>query len=79
MAPDQRGEVSDVIVADVHAIQPELANGLLHIDGIPMHDGIEGEAQGAELLFLSLLERTPDFTAFAVMKGSGEQWSRKPT
>ncbi|MDD2704479.1 MAG: hypothetical protein PHU07_03980 [Acidocella sp.] len=37
-----------------------------------MHDGIESEAKGAELLFLSLLERTPDFTAFAVMNAPAE-------
>jgi hypothetical protein len=67
MAPDQWGEVSDVVVADIHAVRPDLADGLLHVDGVPMHDGIESEAKGAQLLFLPLLERTPDFAAFAVM------------
>jgi hypothetical protein len=67
MAPDQRGEVGDVVVVDVHAVRADLANGLLYVDGVPMHDGIESEAKGAELLFLSLQERTPDFAAFAVM------------
>ena len=67
MAPDQRGEVGDVVVVDIHAFLPDVANGLLHVDGVPVDDGIEGEAQGAKLLFLSLLERTSDFAAFAVM------------
>ena len=30
MAPDQRGEVGEVIVADIHAVQPDLADGFLH-------------------------------------------------
>jgi hypothetical protein len=37
-----------------------------------MHDGIEREAEGAELLFLSLLERTPDFAALAVVNAPAE-------
>jgi hypothetical protein len=72
MAPDQRGEAGDVIVADIHAVRPDLADGLLHVDGVPVHDGIESEAKGAELLFLSLLERTPDFAAFAVVNAAAE-------
>jgi hypothetical protein len=39
-----------------------------------MHDGIESEAMGAELLFLSLLERTPDFAAFAVVNVRPRRW-----
>jgi len=37
-----------------------------------MHDGIESEAEGAELLFLSLLERPPDFAALAVVNAPAE-------
>ena len=72
MAPDQWGEVDDVVVADIHSVRPDLANGFLHVDGVPMHDGIESEAKGAKLLFLSLLKRTPDFAAFAVMNAPAE-------
>ncbi len=72
MAPDQRGEVGDVVVADVYAVRPDLTNGLLHVDGVPMHDGIKSEAQGSKLLFLALLQRTPDFAAFAVVNASAE-------
>ena len=77
MAPDQRGEVGDVVVADIHAIRPDLANGLLHVDGVPMHDGIESQAKSAKLLFLSLLKRTSDFAAFAVMKACAAEGNRK--
>ncbi len=72
MAPDQRGEVGDVVVADVHAVQPDLANGFLHVDGVAMHDGVERQAKGAKLLFLSLLEWAADFAAFAVMDAPSE-------
>lgn len=49
MAPDQRGEVGEVPVADLDAVQSDLLDGFLHVDGVPVHDGIEGEAQGAKL------------------------------
>ena len=67
MAPDQRGEVGNIVVSDVHSVQPDLADGFLHVDGVPMHNGIEGETQASQLLFLSLLKRTSDFAAFAMM------------
>ena len=72
MAPDQRGEAGDIVVADIHSVQPDLANGFLHVDGVPMHSGIEGETQAAQLLFLPLLKRTPDFAAFAMMDTPAE-------
>jgi hypothetical protein len=66
MAPDERGEVGDVLVADVHAVPSQLSDGFLHVDGIPMYDGIEGEAKAAKLFFLPLLKRASDFTALAM-------------
>ncbi len=72
MAPDQRGEVGDVIVVGIHAVQPDLANSLLHVDGVPVHDRIESKTEGAKLLFLPLLKRTPDFAAFAMMDTPAE-------
>jgi hypothetical protein len=48
MAPDQRGQVGDVVVVDIHALLPDVANGFLHVDGVPVYDDIEGEAQGAK-------------------------------
>jgi hypothetical protein len=72
MAPDQRGEVGDIVGADIHSVQPDLGNGFLHVDGVPVHDGVESETKGAKLLFLSLLERAPDFAAFAVVNAPAE-------
>ena len=70
MAPDQRGEMGDVVVVDIHALLPDVANGLLHVDGVD--DGIEGEAQGAKLLFLPLLKRASDLPAFAMVDAPAE-------
>jgi hypothetical protein len=72
MAPDQRGEVGDVVVLDIHALLSNVANGLLHVDGVPVDDGIEGEAQGAELLFLPLLKRASDLPAFTMVNTPAE-------
>ena len=52
MAPDQRGEV---VVADVHAVPPQLSDGFLHVDGVPMHDCVEGQTKRAKLQQLNLL------------------------
>jgi hypothetical protein len=76
MAPDQRGEVGDVVVAAIHAVRPDLADGLLHVEGVPMHNAIESEAKGAKLLFLPLLERTSDFATFAVVDTPAEAMAR---
>ena len=70
--PDQRGEVGEIVVADFHAVQPDLVGGFLHVDGVPMHDGIECEAKGAKLLFLPLLERASDFAALAMVNAPAE-------
>jgi hypothetical protein len=72
MAPDQRGEVGDVVVVDIHALLPDVANGFLHVDGVPVDDGIEGEAQGTKLLFLPLLKWAADFPAFAMVDAPAE-------
>jgi len=72
MAPNERGEVGEVVVADVHAVCPDLLKGFLHVDGVPMYDGVEGEAEGAELLFLPLPKRASDLAALAVVDASAE-------
>ena len=53
MSPDQRGEVGEVVVANVHTVCPDLLKRFLHVDGIPVRDGVEGEAEGAEPLALN--------------------------
>ena len=34
----------------------EVAQGFLHVDGVPVHDGVEGQSEGAEMLFLALTQ-----------------------
>jgi hypothetical protein len=55
--------VGDVLVADLQAVPSQLLDGRLHVDGVPVHDGIEGEAKAAKLFFLPLLKRASDFAA----------------
>jgi hypothetical protein len=79
MAPDQRGEVGEVLVADVDTVPPQLLDGFLHVDGVPVHDGIEGKAKGAKLLFLPLAKRTSDFAAFAMVNAPAETMTQSST
>ena len=72
MAPDQWGEVGEVVFVDFHAAQPDLPDGFLHVDRVPVRDGVEGEAQGAELLLLPLSQRASDFAALAMMDTPSE-------
>jgi hypothetical protein len=72
MAPDERGEVEDIVIADVHAVLPHLLDGRLHVDGIPVDDGIEGKAKAAKLFFLPLLKRASDFAALPMVDPPAE-------
>jgi hypothetical protein len=64
--------VGDVFIAHIHAVTPHLLDSRLHVNGVPMYDGIEGEAKAAQLLLLALLERASDFAALAVVDTAGE-------
>lgn len=72
MAPDQWGDVGKVVFVDFHAAQPDLLNGFLHVDRVPVHDGVESEAQGTELLLFSLSQRASDFAALAMVNAPPE-------
>ena len=72
MAPDDRGEAGDIGAGDACAFGGDLAQGFLHVDRIPMDDGVEGEAEGAGLILLSLAQRIADFAALAVMDSPSE-------
>src|SRR3546814_9744849 len=39
----------------------ELAHGFLHVDSVPVDDGVEGETEDPELLLLALTQRASDF------------------
>lgn len=42
------------------------------VDRGPVDDGIEGEAEGPELLFLALLTRAADLLTFAIVECAGQ-------
>jgi hypothetical protein len=69
MSPNQRREVGDIGIVAACALSRDLAKGFLHVDGVPIGDGVQGEAEGSELLLLPLAKRTSDFATFAVMGG----------
>ena len=52
MSPNQRREVGDIGIVAACALSRDLAKGFLHINGVPIGDGVQGEAEGSELLFL---------------------------
>ena len=67
MSPNQRREVGDICIVAACALSRDLAKGFLHVDGVPIGDGVQGEAKGSELLFLPLTKRASDFATLAVM------------
>jgi hypothetical protein len=67
-----RGEVGDVLVADLDAVPSQLLDGRLHVDGVPVDDGIEGKPEAAKLFFLPLPKRASDFAALAVVDTPAE-------
>src|SRR5208282_1913999 len=54
MSPNQRREVGDIGSVAAYALSRDLAKGFLHVDGVPIGDCVQGEAEGSELLFLPL-------------------------
>ena len=72
MPPEKRGEPCNIAWVDFSALRSEVCQHLLHVNGIPMCDDIEGQAKGTQLLFLPLFEGVSDFTPISVMYFSGE-------
>ena len=72
MSPNQRREVGDTGIVAACDLSGDLAKGFLHVDGVPIGDGVQGETEGSELLFLSLAKRASDFATLAVMDAPSE-------
>ncbi len=49
----ERGEPLDVGVVDGVAVAPELGEGGVEVAGVLQHNGVEDQAEGAELVFLA--------------------------
>lgn len=58
VVPPERGEVGDVLVADVEAVRAQLGHGGVHVPGVEEHKGVEDQAQGADLVLSELAQLT---------------------
>ena len=67
MTPGDRREARDIGGQRRRSRLAELAQGFLHVDSVPVDDGIEGESEDAELLLLALTQRASDFAPIPVM------------
>ncbi len=47
-------------------VATELGEGGVEVAGVPQHDGVEDEAEGAELVFLAFPVALPQLAALAV-------------
>jgi len=68
---NERGEPLDVGVVRVSA-RPELGEGGVEVAGVPQHDGVEDEAEGAELVLLAFPVTLAELAALAVEDLAGE-------
>lgn len=72
MAPQDGRQPGDVRGSRSRPVVGEVAERFLHVDGVPVDDGVEGEAERAESFFLALAERGPDLAALSVMDAPSE-------
>ena len=71
VVPEWR-EALDVVVADVEAVAAQLGQGGVLVAGVPEHDGVEDESEGAELVFLSFAVALAELAALAVEHRAGQ-------
>lgn len=62
----ERGKAGDVLVADVVALGAELGDGGVDVLRGPEHDGVEDQAERAELVLHAVAVRLVDGAALAV-------------
>ena len=67
MVPQKGGESCDVLRVGVLSLVSQLVHGFLHVDGVPVGDGIEDQSECAQLFFLPLSQGVSDFAAVAMM------------
>jgi len=72
VTPGYRREAGDIGGEWRRSGLAELSQGFLHVDGVPMYNGVEGQSEGSELLFLPLAKRTSDFATLAMMDAPSE-------
>jgi hypothetical protein len=68
----ERGQPGDVGLADRVAALAQRGDGGVEVAGVPQHDGVQDQAEGAELVFLAFPVRLVDLPAAAVEDGAGQ-------
>ncbi len=68
----ERGEPGDVLVPDLVALGLELGDGGVDVLRRPEHDGVEDQAERAELVLHAVAVRLVDGAALAVAHVAGE-------
>ena len=72
MTPAYGGQPSDIGGLDCHPEIVKLAQRFLHVDGVPMDDGVQGQTESAKLFLLPLTERASDFAPLAMVNPAPE-------
>src|SRR3546814_11694616 len=67
VTPEYRRESSDIGGQRWRPGLAELAHGFLHVDSVPVDDGVEGETADPEMLLLAFTQRAFDFAPIAVL------------
>ena len=72
MLEQERRDPGDVGIADAPALVGELVDGGLDVGRVPQRDGVQRQAEGAELLFLFVPMGFPDLATLAVANAPGQ-------
>ena len=72
MPPENRRQTRDIRGVYDEALIDQLCERFLHVDCVPVGDGIEGETKGAKLLFLPLAQGVANLPSLSMVDFSGE-------
>jgi hypothetical protein len=68
----ERGQPREVLVADRVALGPQLLERGVHVEGVPQHDAVQDQAQGAELFLHADVVALVDLALVAVEDGPAQ-------
>ena len=72
MLADERAQPGRVFIADGVALGFQLLERGVEVDGGPQHDGVEDQAEDAELIFQAALVVVEQLALLAVADGAGQ-------
>ena len=72
MPPEYGRQTRNICRVYDQALSGQLCEGFLHVDGVPMYDGIESEAKSAELFFLPLAQGVAHLAPVSMVDFSSE-------